>query len=664
MTMAVLAVVLCLILLPTQAQAASESDLTFELNYDGESYSVSDCNYYASGELVIPATYNGKPVTSIGSSAFERCTSLTSVTIGNGVTTIGSSAFEECTSLTSVTIGNGVTTVGASAFGRCFRLTDVYITDLAAWCNISFDNDWASPLDYGENLYLNGQLVTDLAIPEGVVTIGAYAFGSLGLTSITIPDSVISIGESAIFGVTNVYITDLAAWCKIGFGNAYANPLCGGGNLYLNGRLVTDLVIPEGIGNIGDFAFCGCASLTSVNIPNGVIAIGNEAFHNCDSLTSITIPNSVTSIGDSAFKRCKNLASANIPYGVTSIGNEAFEICTSLTSVTISDSVTSIGEKAFCDCRSLTSLTLPNNDGQIGRAAFAHCESLTSITIPDRVTRIGFGAFSQCYSLCSVTIPDSVTSIGSYAFEDCTSLTGVIIPDSVTFISNSAFYGCTSLTSIIIPDSVTRVAYYAFFGCTNLTSVTIGNSVDTIEEKTFCRCDSLTSVTIPGSVTTIGVKAFDYCTSLTDIWYTGSASDKDAISIDMGNAPLTDAQWHYNICSAAHAYSGLYDTECNVCGYICGSEHENIERWMSDENTHWHYCTRCGMKADEAAHELGAGATACTVCGHKMVPTSDAGGIIGQNGANSGVLVWVVVGIAVLAGAVVAVILIRKKTPR
>ena len=226
-------------------------------------------------EIVIPHEINGISVTSIGSEAFRGCTNLTSVTIPNSVTSIGDWAFYDCTRLKSVTIPNSVTSIGEMAFGIC-----------------------------------------------------------TGLTSITIPDSVTSIGRDAFCcctGLAAVHITDLAAWCKIDFcifqwGVEYesSNPLGHAHNLYLNGNLVTDLVIPDSVMSINDAAFFGCTSLTSVTIPDGVTSIGSAAFYGCSSLTSVTIPDSVTSIGSSAFWGCTSLAGITIPDSVTSIGWYAF----------------------------------------------------------------------------------------------------------------------------------------------------------------------------------------------------------------------------------------------------------------------------------------------------------------------------------------------------
>ena len=272
-------------------------------------------------EIVIPHEINGISVTSIGSEAFRGCTNLTSVTIPNSVTSIGDWAFYDCTRLKSVTIPNSVTSIGERAFGIC-----------------------------------------------------------TGLTSITIPDSVTSIGGDAFWcctGLAAVHITDLAAWCKIDFyifqwGVEYesSNPLGHAHNLYLNGNLVTDLVIPDSVMSINDAAFFGCTSLTSVTIPDGVTSIGSAAFYGCSSLTSVTIPDSVTSIGSSAFWGCTSLAGITIPDSVTSIGSFAFYGCSSLTSVTIPSSVTSIGERAFKGCTSLAGITIPDSVTSIGWYAF------------------------------------------------------------------------------------------------------------------------------------------------------------------------------------------------------------------------------------------------------------------------------------------------------
>jgi len=467
--------------------------------------------------------------------------SIKSVVIGDGVTSIGSYAFYNCTGLTSVTIPDSVTSIGSYAFSGCTRLKDVYITDVEAWLNISFGDTAARPNYYGKLHILdeNGNEVTEIVIPDGVTSIGYSAFENCtgltsitipdsvtsigyaafryctGLTSITIPHSVTSIGSHAFYGCTRLkdaYITDFEAWLNISLGSEYASPSVYG-KLHIldeNGKEVTEIVIPNSVTSIGDYAFYNCTGLASVTIPNSVTKIGDEAFYNCTGLTSITIPDSVTSIGDSAFCYCAGLPSITIGNSVTSIGSNAFYWCTGLTSITIPDSVTSIGYRAFYECTRLANVTIGNGVTSIGSSAFEDCTRLTSITIPDSVTSIGSSAFSGCTGLTSITIPDSVTSIGSQAFYWCMGLKDIYITDVEAWLNISLgdtyarpnYYGKlhildengNEVTEIVIPDGVTSIGDYAFKNCKRLTSITIPNSVTSIDNYAFSGCTGLIEV--------------------------------------------------------------------------------------------------------------------------------------------------------------------------
>ncbi len=205
--------------------------------------------------------------------------------------------------------------------------------------------------------YSNVDSIKTVVINEGVTSIGDEAFrGCSNLTSINIPDGITWIGNWAFYecySLIGVYITDISSWCGIDFDDPYSNPLYSGADLYLNNSLVTDLIIPDSVTSIGDYAFYYCSSLTSIVILDSVTSIGYFAFSGCSSLTSITIPDSVTDIYDRAFDGCSSLTSVNIPGSVTWIGGWAFSGCSSLTSVTIPDSVTSIGYNAFYGCNAL-----------------------------------------------------------------------------------------------------------------------------------------------------------------------------------------------------------------------------------------------------------------------------------------------------------------------
>ena len=330
---------------------------------------------------------------------------VTNLVIPNDVTEIKPYAFFGCNSLTSITIPNSVTTISAKAFYGCSSLAKLKIEDgVESISGLSFPDSPIETLYLGRNTsdaFMQGKTsLKELTIGNTVTTIGANVFsGCSGLTSVTIPNSVTTIGANAFSGctgLTEVNITDLSAWCKINFGNSDANPLNYAHHLKLNGTEVTNLVIPNDITEIKQYAFENCTGLTSATIPNSVTSIGYNAFQGCTGLTSVTIPNSVTSIGYSAFRGCTGLTSVTIPNSVTEIGNSVFSGCSGLTSVTIPNSVTSIGWYAFYECTGLTSVTIPNSVTGIGNSVFSGCSGLTEITIPNSVTGIGNSVFSGC----------------------------------------------------------------------------------------------------------------------------------------------------------------------------------------------------------------------------------------------------------------------------
>ena len=446
-------------------------------------------------------------VTSIGAKAFERCTGLTSITIPNSVTSIEEYTFKNCSSITSITIPNSVTSIGEDAFYNCSSLTSVNITDLVSWCKINFNNYASNPFYYAKHLYLNGNEVKKLVIPNGITNIKYLAFsGCSSLTSITIPNSVTSIGSDAFSG-------------------------CSG---------LTSINIPNSVTSIGYRAFRGCSGLTSITIPNSVNEIRDYAFYECSGLTSITIPNSVTSIEEGVFARCSRLTSVTIPNSVTSIGKEAFSSCRGLTSVTIPNSVTSIRGRAFQYCSGLTSITIPNSVTNIEDYAFNDCSGLTSISIGVVFQGIK-ERFKGCSRITSITLLDGVKCIVDNAFKDWSIFTSIAIPKSVTSIGYNAFYGCSGLSSITIPNSVTNIGENAFEGTKWYNSqpdglvyaglllykykgtmpanadINIKKGTKGIVTKAFYNCSGLSSITIPNSVTSIENDAFYGCNGLTSV---------------------------------------------------------------------------------------------------------------------------------------------------
>lgn len=440
------------------------------------------------------------------------------------VTSIGENAFKfgYRPKLTSVTIPASIKKIGSNAFSGCILLTEIHISDIAAWCDIEFANEYSNPLNHKyASLLLNGEKITELIIPEGVTDIKQYAFiGGPNLTSVDIPATLKTIGSRAFdncSSLTKTNIHDAAAWCGITFADYTANPLTTAKSLYLNGEKVTDLIIPDGTASIGAYAFYNATELSSVKLSNSLTEIGSNSFHGCTGLTSVTIPSSVTSIKEYAFKGCSALTSAVFEDGdATTLAMEAntFEE-TALQKAYIGRILS--GSSPFRSASKLSEVTIGNTVTSLGYKLFSGCTSLTSVSISNSVILIGYSCFSDCTGLTSITIPNSVTDIEGACFSGCTGLTSITIPNSVTDMAGNCFYGCTGLTSITIPNSLTYIPGSCFENCTGLTSITIPNGVTSIEEMAFRGCFGLTSVDIPNSITEIGPSSFGGCTGLTAV---------------------------------------------------------------------------------------------------------------------------------------------------
>lgn len=249
---------------------------------------------------------------------------------------------------------------------------------------------------------------------------------------------------------------------------------------------MTQLVIPDGVTKIGNYAFYYCNKLTSLTIPSSVTSIGQSAFNGCSKLTSLVIPSSVTSIGTSAFSGCYEITSLIIPSSITIIGSNSFSGCNKLTSLTIPSSVTSILRYAFSDCNAITSLAIPSSVTIIEDGAFYYCKSLTSLTIPSSVTSIGVAAFAYCMMLTSLSIPSSITSIEDDVFSNCKSLTSLNIPSSVTSIGQYAFYNCNLLKSLFIPSTVVSIGASAFYQCPTTCNIQFNKTTSEVSSMTNC----------------------------------------------------------------------------------------------------------------------------------------------------------------------------------
>ncbi|MBQ3805844.1 MAG: leucine-rich repeat protein [Prevotella sp.] len=294
----------------------------------------------------------GKGVTSIKDYAFGRCTGLTSVTISNSVRSIGDDAFYGCSSLKDITIGNGVASIGSLAFYGCSGLNEVHIKDLSKWCGINFSDAIANPLYYTHKLFLNGEEIHSMTIPSDVISIKNYVFSSCSsLTSVTIPDNVISIGNSAFYGCSSL----------------------------------KDVNIGNGITSINNTIFSGCTGIKTLILKGGTdreLQIDNKAFSSCP-LDSVYIGRNITysttsSAGYSPFYRNTTLRTVHITSKETEISENEFYGCTNLKNITIGDGVKTIGSYAFSGCSSLEYFACGTQVDSIGKEAFSDCTAMTT----------------------------------------------------------------------------------------------------------------------------------------------------------------------------------------------------------------------------------------------------------------------------------------------
>lgn len=542
-------------------------------------------------------------VTTIGDYAFYNCESLMSVDIGNSVISIGNYAFSYCESLTSAIIPNSVTTIGGNVFYDCESLTTVTIPD-----SVTSIGGWT---------FANCSSLTGVTIPDSMTAIGDYTFYyCTSLTSVTIPDNVVSVGRSAFYNcsdmtsvtigngvtsigsyafddcssLTSVHIADIAAWCKIKFGNAYANPLYYAKNLYLNENLLTDAVIPDGVTAVGDYVFYNCINLTGVAIPDSVTTIGNHAFYDCRKLNiaffvgteedwntmSIGNGNSYLSNAErvyiSAISDMRTITVGEASNGTLALSRTKVPVGYTIT-VTVTPNVgykadalyvNGVAQKDWSfvvpEAESITvtaTFTAVRPNAEIVSGGSCGEQVFWTLTGEGELVIYGSGAMmnyvynsnypkpapwrNQRDQITTITIEDGVTTIGNEAFYRCDSLTSVTIGNCVTTIENGAFERCTALTSVTMSNSVTTIGQEAFSDCTALTAITIPDGVVTIGDWAFTDCIALTSVTIPSSVTTIGERAFARCSALT------------AITIPDG--VITIGEWAFSDCSSLTSVS-------------------------------------------------------------------------------------------------------------
>ena len=426
--------------------ACDTSAPSLEYRLDGKTYTVVGIGTYEDGELIIPETYKGKPVTAIGAEAFQGNKEIGLLEIPDSVTVIEENAFASCSRLEVVTMGNGVTSIGYKAFAFCDNLKAIRLSNT-------------------------------------LKTIGDQAFYYCRkLQAISFPDSLETIGKKAFEGDTNREVHN--SLTTVNFGT--------------------------GLRTIGEYAFYNCANLSDVIIPDGApTAIGNNAFLNCSRVRFIELGNGVVSIGENAFSADSleeggglRVREVIIGDGVRTIGAGAFKNCRKLVTVTLGKGVQEIGNEAFYKCQVLrevindSSLVITAGSSDYGYAAQYAWNVHTSeegskishdeqgiVYYTDGARKVMVTAILTDSS--EIVIPDDVTEIGEYACYNEQLLTGVVVGNGVTNIGARAFGNCYQLRTLKLGSSVTTIAELAFYNNVALSTVVFGTSVKTVGDGAF-----------------------------------------------------------------------------------------------------------------------------------------------------------------------------------
>lgn len=484
------------------------------INEGGYSVSLGACE---SEDVVIPATYNYKPVKQVEISG-DNSKNVTNISIPDSVVNVS----VDSNSPWYKNQPDGVLYLGNVAFGYKGIMPDK----------------------------------TYIFLKEGTTAISDGAFAGFGaLSGVYIPQSVKYAGKGFL---------DETGWYKEQpNGVVYA-----GRFLYkYKGKMPDNRVITIKEGTIGIcyMAFGECHTLTGVSIPNSVEYIDVDAFFLCDGLKSVIIPESVTFVGRFAFAGCLNLRSVVIKNKDLKVQQNAFHGCSALENVSVPDGFMDIYEVACVRSSSKTitvwydsqndgvvyvgkvasiykgspidKLKIENGTIGIGNKAFEGVD-MKSIMLPDSVEAIGNYAFYACSDLVNITLSNNLKSIGEHAFSWCTSLEEIKIPSGVTIIDCNSFEFCRNLTSVEIPNSVQAICKYAFWGCKSLTKIKIPKGVIRISKGAFDSCISLNNIEIPNSVKVIETGAFADCDSLTTIKFRGTKRQWKQISFDFEDSGL------------------------------------------------------------------------------------------------------------------------------
>ena len=381
-------------------------------------------------------------VVNIQSYAFYGCKQITEIILPKTLERIGYDGSSSTTrnvsfaytGITSLYLPQTVKELGGDSFLGT-NISMVEVPDLNTFLKISSTSSFGGNAD----LYANGQLITEVTIPNGMTYLTAILSGIGSLKKVTIPDSVtwISHNQGAFEDCKNL-----------------------------------EEVIFEGTSKIDEIygTFRGCSSLKSVHIPASATEFKNAPFEGCN-LESVYYDGTFEDWCKIDFEYDFH---SPMPYTERFYYKKenGYE---ELINAAIPETITQINAGVLSGYKALRSVTFHEGVTALAKYAFKDCENLSSIVLPSQLRFIGEQAFNGCKSLYSINIPENVSEIADYTFYCCTSLTSIVIPERVTAIGDSAFSGCSNLTSVVIGKNVSTIGAYAFGGCSKLTSVEFKN---------------------------------------------------------------------------------------------------------------------------------------------------------------------------------------------
>lgn len=571
-----------------KAEFATAKPANNEIWYTSSDASVVTPNNTAAfGANIVSNTYKNdrgvltfdSDVDRIHNEAFSGCKTLSTIILPDGVEFVGYEAFYMCEALTCITIPQSLYDIGYDAFAYCDNLKDVFISDLTAWCNISFQEFCSNPLCYGGNLILNGVLIKDLIVPTDITVIEPYAFcGCDSLISVTIPDNVNVIGYSSFESCNNLKTIDISSnvssigrdafkYCY-GISDVYCRPMncpalyydeyygdwglhfysnCSiyvpnlsiglyrttdGWSEYVNRLVAYDFekgeIVPDTTATpANNEIWYTTTDGNIVNTSSSKFNVNIESNIYKDGKGIITFDGDVKQIGYLAFFWTKNLCTIHLPDSIESIEAAAFYGCPNLSAF--------YGILATEDNRCLIINTSTGNElvafapngiieysfpdvVTIADSILQECTTIEKIILPNGLKSIGESAFNGCTNLRNINMPDSVSSIGSWAFSG-SAIESMNIPNNVEIIGDHTFRYCSNLSYIHLPNELQRIGDYAFSECTNLIKVNNMSSskLYRIGAYAFCGCQ-IDSIDIPANVTSIGYYAFLNCESLKTVW--------------------------------------------------------------------------------------------------------------------------------------------------